>query len=804
MAKTHAARGLPQIIAAAVEGHAPDAAAAFELEHAQPAQLLEASEQLTLAGHGRIVTYSRKVFIPLTQLCRDVCHYCTFAKAPRALSAPYMSLEEVLAVARAGAAAGCKEALFTLGDKPELRYSAARTALASMGFASTLAYLEHAAAEVYRQTGLLPHLNPGLMDTQELARLRRVSVSMGIMLESASERLTARGGPHFGSPDKAPAARLATLSAAGAAAIPFTTGLLIGIGETRRERIEALLALRELHRSHGHLQEIIIQNFRAKPGTRMAQAPEPPLAEHLWTVAVTRLLFGAHMSVQAPPNLQPAALDALVRAGVNDWGGVSPVTPDHVNPEAPWPHLVALAQQTAASGRTLIERLAIAPAFARDPDTWVDAGLRSAVRHRVDALGRARTDGWFAGAGTPVPPAAAATFKPKRSGRGAVSAHLKATLRAARRGADLSGGEIAGLFAVHGAELAAVLSAADALRREHCGDEVSYVVNRNINYTNICLYHCGFCAFSKGRSAQSLRGPAYTLDLAEIAQRTREAWAAGATEVCLQGGIHPSFTGQTYLDIVAAVKAAAPDIHVHAFSPLEISHGAQTLGLPVQRFLGELRAAGLSTLPGTAAEILDDEVRAIICPDKLNSAEWLGVMRAAHAVGLRSTATIMFGHVDHPVHWARHLLAVRALQKETGGFTEFVPLSFVHMEAPLWRKGLARSGPTLRESLLMHAVARLVLHPHITNIQTSWVKMGAEGAALALGSGANDLGGTLMNESITRAAGGVNGQEFDAQRIEALAREIGRPAYQRTTLYRRVGAAGAPRRPVFALNAAKL
>ncbi len=804
MAKTHAAPGLADIIDAAAAGHAPGEAAALLLEQAPAEQLLATSEALTVAGHGRVVTYSRKVFIPLTQLCRDVCHYCTFAKAPRSLKSPYMSLEEVLAVARAGAAAGCKEALFTLGDKPELRYSAARKALSGLGFASTLDYLEHAAGEVFKHTGLLPHLNPGLMDAQELARLRKVSVSMGIMLESASARLAERGGPHFGSPDKLPAARLATLAAAGEAAVPFTTGLLIGIGETRRERIEALLALRALHATHGHLQEIIIQNFRAKPGTRMAAAPEPTLEEHLWTVAATRLIFGAHMSIQAPPNLQPAALAALMRAGVNDWGGVSPVTPDHVNPEAPWPHLASLAAETAAAGRTLIERLAIAPAFARHPDRWLDAGLRATVRHRVDALGRARSDDWYAGAGTPVPAAAAGMLKPDRGRPAAVSAHLKATLAAARRGDDLRESDVAALFAVHGAELQAVLGAADALRREHCGDEVSYVVNRNINYTNICLYHCGFCAFSKGRSAQSLRGPAYTLDLAEIAQRVREAWAAGATEVCLQGGIHPSFTGQTYLDIVAAVKAAAPDMHVHAFSPLEITHGAHTLGLSLQRFLGELRAAGLSTLPGTAAEILDDEVRAIICPDKLNTAEWLGVMRAAHAVGLRTTATIMFGHVDEPKHWARHLLAVRDLQKQTGGFTEFVPLPFVHMEAPLWRKGLARSGPTLRESLLMHAVARLVLNPHITNIQTSWVKMGAEGAALALRAGANDLGGTLMNESITRAAGGVNGQEFDAARIEALAQGIARPAYQRTTLYKRAGAAGVPRRPVFALNAAKL
>ncbi|MBS0578080.1 MAG: 5-amino-6-(D-ribitylamino)uracil--L-tyrosine 4-hydroxyphenyl transferase CofH [Proteobacteria bacterium] len=803
MAKTHTAPGLSAIIEAAAHGMAPHAADALLLEQAAPAQLLPASEALTLRGHGRVVTYSRKVFIPLTQLCRDVCHYCTFAKAPRSLRAPYMSLEEVLAVARAGAAAGCKEALFTLGDKPELRYAAARRALEAMGFASTLAYLEHVAAAVYRETGLLPHLNPGLLGPEDLARLRKVSVSMGIMLESASERLAERGGPHFGSPDKQPAARLATLEAAGRAAVPFTTGLLIGIGETRRERIEALLALRALHERHGHLQEVIIQNFRAKPGTRMAAAPEPSLDEHLWSVAVTRLIFGARMSIQAPPNLQPQDLDALVRAGVNDWGGVSPVTPDHVNPEAPWPHLAKLAEDTAAAGRTLIERLAITPAYAQDPERWLDPGMRTAVRHRTDALGRARSDEWFAGAGAPVPAAAAAMLGPRRAARGAVSPHLEATLHAARAGDDIPEGDVAALFAVHGAELAAVLGAADALRAATCGDEVSYVVNRNINYTNICLYHCGFCAFSKGRSARSLRGPAYDLDLSEIARRTREAWAAGATEVCLQGGIHPHYTGQTYLDIVGAVKEAAPDIHVHAFSPLEVTHGARTLGLSLEAFLSQLRDAGLSTLPGTAAEILDDEVRAIICPDKLNTREWLDVMRAAHAVGLKSTATIMFGHVDSPTHWARHLLAVRALQKESGGFTEFVPLSFVHMEAPLWRKGLARSGPTLRESLLMHAVARLALHPYITNIQASWVKMGADGVALALRSGANDLGGTLMNESITRAAGGVNGQEFDARRLEALAASIGRPAYQRSTLYRRIATDAPLHRHAVPLAAAK-
>ena len=772
------------IIAAARSGTPPAAHAALALEHAPLAALLPAAEALTLEGHGRVVTYSRKVFIPLTQLCRDVCHYCTFARAPRTLPQPYLSLEQVLEIARAGARAGCKEALFTLGDQPEQRYRAARAALEQLGFATTLEYLAHCAHAVHRETGLLPHLNPGLMSAADLERLRPVSVSMGLMLESASERLSARGGAHFGSPDKHPARRLATLEDAGRLRVPMTTGLLIGIGETRRERLESLLALRDLQQRFGHLQEIIIQNFRAKPGTRMAHAPEPALEEQLWTLAAARLLFGPAMSLQAPPNLRPGELAPLLGAGANDWGGVSPVTPDHVNPEAPWPHLESLARATRAAGRTLCERLALTPAYARAPARWVDPALVPAVLRAIDGSGRARTDGWFAGAGSVIPAEVRTLMGRTRRRSSRPDAGLAALLERAAAGAPLAAGEIARLFTLEGHEFAAVLHAADRLRRRVVGDGVSYVINRNINYTNICLYHCGFCAFSKGRGARDLRGPAYRLDLAEIARRTIEAAAAGATEVCLQGGIHPDYDGRTYLGIVAAVKAAVPDMHVHAFSPLEVSHGARTLGLSLREYLGELRAAGLATLPGTAAEILDDEVRRVICPDKLTSSEWLTVMREAHAVGLKSTATIMFGHVESVEHWARHLLAVRTLQEETGGFTEFVPLPFVHMEAPLWRRGVTRCGPSLREALLMHAVARLVLHPHIRNIQASWVKMGPEGAALCLRAGANDLGGTLMNESITRAAGGVNGQQLDAVRLGALAAGLGRSAWQRSTLYR--------------------
>jgi FO synthase len=710
------------------------------------------------------------------------------------LAGAYLSLEQVLGIARAGAAAGCKEALFTLGDRPELRYAAARQALAQAGAASTLEYLGRAAQAVLAETGLLPHLNPGVMSREELVRLRPLAASMGLMLESASTRLCERGGAHFGSPDKWPQRRLQTLRHAGELGIAMTTGLLVGIGETRLERVEALLALRALHEQFGHLQELIIQNFKPKPGTKMAGASPAPLHEQLWTIAVARLLFGPTMSIQAPPNLQPDALASLISAGVNDWGGVSPVTPDHVNPEAPWPHLDELAECTARAGRHLLERLALVPSYARDPARWTDPALTPRVRKLSDSRGYARPDDWYAGSGASLPAAAArwGVGRHGRSGAGSSRNPVADILAAAEQGEELSEQAIVQLFDAEAADFEAVVQAADALRAHTSGDVVTYVVNRNINYTNICLYHCGFCAFSKGRSADSLRGPGYNLNLDEIARRTLEAADAGATEVCLQGGIHPSFTGDTYLGIVAAVKAAVPDMHVHAFSPLEISHGAATLGLTLPDYLARLAAAGLSTLPGTAAEILDDEIRAVICPDKLSTDEWLNVIGSAHRVGLRTTATIMFGHVEQAHHWARHLLRIRRQQAQTGGITEFVPLPYVHMEAPLWRRGRTRSGPTLREAVLMHAVSRLALHPLITNIQASWVKMGPEGVALCLQAGANDMGGTLMNESITRAAGGVNGQQLDAAQLRSLAHSIGRPARQRTTLYGISGPSAVP------------
>ena len=738
--------------------------------------LAEQAAELRDLGWGRRITYSRKVFVPLTQLCRDVCHYCTFAKTPGRLAQAFLSADEALEIVSRGAAAGCKEVLFTLGDKPELRFKRAREALHEMGYATTLAYLEYVAGRVLKETGLLPHLNPGLLEREDFARLRTVAPSMGLMLESASPRLGQRGGPHFGSPDKVPARRLATLRTAGSMQVPMTSGILIGIGETRSERIEALLALRAIDREFGHLQEIIVQNFRAKPGTKMHAAPEPAMDELCWTIAVARLIFGPAMSIQAPPNLYTGDLTELVRAGINDWGGVSPVTPDHVNPEAPWPATAELARKSADAGRLLVNRLPVYPAYVRAADTWLAPDIATRARRMSDAEGFARDDDWAPG-NTRPPPA------PLVLARG-VDGGITGIVERATSGERLAPNDIVRLFTARDADYRYVTQAADALRRAVSGDVVRYIVNRNINYTNICYFRCKFCAFSKGRTHEDLRGSPYDLTVEEITRRSIEAWDRGATEVCLQGGIHPDYTGATYEAICQAIKAVVPEMHIHAFSALEVTQGAASLGLPIHEFLAKLKAAGLSTLPGTAAEILDDEVRAIICPDKINTGQWLDVQRAAHQAGLRTTSTIMYGHVETSNSWAKHLLALRDLQAETGGFTEFVPLPFVHMEAPMYRLGMARPGPTFREAVIMHSVGRLALHPLITNIQTSWVKMGPAGAAICLKSGANDLGGTLMNESISRAAGTQHGQEFPPQEMEALIRSIGREPMQRDTLYR--------------------
>jgi FO synthase len=784
-------RDLAQLLRDVADGDLPSPDEAIGLLPQAPLEaLLETSEALTLHGFGTAVSYSRKVFVPLTRLCRDVCTYCTFAQTPKQTPSPYLAIDEVLDLARRAERAGCREALFTLGDQPEARYAAARRALQKLGFQRTIDYLKFAAQRVLETTGLLPHLNPGYLSADDFVSLRPVAASMGLMLESTSQRLCERGGPHWGSPDKQPRRRLASIEAAGLASVPFTSGLLIGIGETRQERIESLLALRELHERHGHIQELIIQNFCPKPGTRMAAAPSAPLAEQQWTIASARIIFGPDMSIQAPPNLREDSLDALIRSGVNDWGGVSPVTPDHVNPEAPWPAITHLEGCTAAAGRVLVERLAITPAYARSPERWLAPSLATRVRHLTDATGYAREDSWYAGSGAALPAVAQQWGVSRKKPRG--SPAIATALRDARAHRALDRHSIRRLFDARGSDFLAVLCAADEFRQELVGDAVSYVVNRNINYTNICEYHCGFCAFSKGRSATSRRGPGYLMDLDEIARRAVEAQQCGATEVCLQGGIHPAFDGHTYLNILAAIKAAAPALHIHAFSPLEILHGATTLHLNLETYLQRLKRAGLASLPGTAAEILVDGVRDVLCPDKLRTRQWLQVMDAAHRIGLRSTATIMFGHVDTVDDWAEHLGLLRAQQQQSGGFTEFVPLPFVHNETPLWRKGLARSGPSLREAILMHAVSRLVFGRGIPHIQASWVKMGLPGLQLCLQAGADDMGGTLMNESITRAAGGDHGQSVAASDVIKLATAINRRVWRRTTLYAEVSELDGP------------
>ena len=748
--------------------------------------LSQIASQLRDEGHSNLISYSRKIFIPLTKLCRDFCHYCTFAEAPKKHGRSFMTLGEVMELVKQGEAAGCKEALFTLGDKPELRYRDAREELASLGHKTTLSYLNEIAKSIVSETQLLPHINAGVMTAEDLRKLRKVSVSQGLMLESSSKRLCEKGGPHYGSPDKIPEKRLETIMLAGIEKIPFTSGILIGIGETRLERIEALLALRKLHEQYGHLQEIIIQNFRAKADTKMFNALEPSLEDLIWTIAVARIIFGPKMNLQAPPNLSAGNLEALINAGINDWGGVSPLTPDHVNPEAPWPELQELTKATAESAgrfdvkKLLTERLAIYPDYAVNGEKWLDETIRLQVLRLSDSEGLARINSWSPGMGIILPEITKYRSIITKSG---INKEIEKLLTRSKINPEWSENDIERLLCARGADFEAVCVAADDLRKKVNGDVVTYAINRNINYTNICIFRCGFCAFSKGKMSDNLRGKPYDLNMLEIVRRTKEAWERGATEVCLQGGIHPNYTGQTYLDICKEIKTAVPEMHIHAFSPLEVWQGAKTLRLTVAEFLHRLHDAGLDTLPGTAAEVLDDEIRKIICPDKLNTEQWLSVMRDAHNQGFRTTATLMYGHVERPLHIARHFLKLRALQSQTGGFTEFVPLPYVHMETPIFLKGKARKGPTFREAVLVHAVARLVLHPYFTNIQTSWVKMGPEWVKDCLNAGANDLGGTLMNESITRAAGAVHGQEMPPERMEKTIRNIGRIPRQRTTLY---------------------
>ncbi|MFU8849647.1 bifunctional FO biosynthesis protein CofGH [Micromonospora sp. SL1-18] len=775
------------------------------------------------AGRPGVVTFSKKVFIPLTRLCRDRCHYCTFATVPHRVPAAYLDRDEVLAIAREGAAQGCKEALFTLGDRPEERWPAARRWLDERGYDSTLDYLRACAVAVLEETGLLPHLNPGVLSWSELQRLKPVAPSMGMMLETTATRLWSEsGGPHHGSPDKEPAVRLRVLDDAGRVGVPFTTGILIGIGETLAERADALFAIRRADREYGHLQEVIVQNFRAKPDTAMRGMPDAELHDLAATVAVARVLLGPKARIQAPPNLIEGEYDLLLRAGIDDWGGVSPVTPDHVNPERPWPQLDELARHTARAGFTLRERLTIYPEYVLAGDPWLDPRLLPHVTALADpATGLAVEE---------ARPVGRPWQEPEEvfGGRTDLHATIDTTGRTGDRRGDFDSvygdwAEVAGkltaggvpvgagdlatglrlaaddpaallepghtdaalaLFGADGPALDQLCRIADDVRRDAVGDDVTYVVNRNINFSNVCYVGCRFCAFAQRESDAD----AYRLSVEQVADRAEEAWAAGASEVCLQGGIDPKLPVTGYADLVRAIKARVPGMHVHAFSPMEIVTAAAKAGVPVKEWLLQLREAGLDTIPGTAAEILDDEVRWVLTKGKLPAAAWVEVVTTAHELGIRSSSTMMYGHVDHPGQWLAHFRVLAGVQDRTGGFTEFVALPFVHTNAPIYLAGIARPGPAWRENRAVHAMARLLLHGRIDNIQCSWVKLGDEGTVAMLQSGCNDLGGTLMEETISRMAGSGNGSARTEEQLRAIAAAAGRPARKRTTAYGHLGA----------------
>ena len=780
-------------------------------------RLLAVAARLRDLGHGDVVTYSPKVFVPLTMLCRDHCHYCTFAKPPAKLEAPFLTPDEVVAIARAGAAAGCKEALFTLGDRPEDRYEAARAWLDARGYDSTLGYLRAVAIRVIEETGLLPHLNPGVMSYEEIARLKHVSASMGIMLETSSVRLSSKGGPHFGSPDKVPAVRLRTIEDAGRLGVPFTTGILVGIGETDRERAEALFDIKDVHRRYRHVQEVIVQNFRAKPGTAMQASPEPADEEFLAAVATARVVLGPRMHVQAPPNLSdPAQRLRLLDAGIDDWGGVSPITPDHVNPEKPWPSIAALSETTAARGKTLRERLTVYPEFASKPDPFLSGKMRAPVEALLGDDGRAverrrpapiswqdpdvrwkartialnyakpadaglRQDAESVYGEMDLPAVTSAWARSKIA-PDRLDADIRSALRKAASHRPISDDEALALFRADGDALDALCAVADGLRCEAVGDDVTYVINRNINFTNVCYVGCRFCAFAQ----REVDEESYTLTLAEVADRAEQAWGKGATEVCMQGGIHPDLPGSFYFDVVDAVKRRTPEMHVHAFSPMEILNGATKLGMSFEEFLAEAKAHGLGTIPGTAAEILDDDVRWVLTKGKLPADTWEQIIRTAHGLGIRSSSTIMFGHVDAPPHWVAHIRRLGRIQADTGGFTEFVPLPFVHQNSPIYLSGKARAGATFEENLRMHAVARILLDGVIENIQVSWVKLGVDACTTILQSGANDFGGTLMEETISRMAGAEWGIELTPEQFDEAITAIGRTPAVRTTTYERV------------------
>ena len=755
-----------------------------EIENLPVNALFELADGIRKENYRNIITYSPKVFIPLTKLCQDRCGYCTFAEPPARLEAPYMEEEEILSVAKAGKAAGCHEALFTLGERPELRYPYAKEWLSSRGYSSTVEYLVAMSKLVLEETGLLPHANAGALHHDEMLALRDVSASQGMMLESIEPDLAC----HRNSPDKTPERRIATLNSAGELEIPFTTGILVGMGESKHSRVESLFAIAQIHEKYGHIQEVIIQNFLPKSGTAMHKHPPCPEDDFLETIALARIILPKEIHIQAPPNLSDD-FKKLLTVGIDDWGGVSPVTKDYVNPERPWPELEKLKQITESEGFELAPRLTIYPEFASNLKKWVSPQVAFPVMELSDSSGYASSDplapnqefeelseeNWFSGSPGNLPDLLTSNGKSS----GAINEAVEGI-----KSGEEANAEILELFlSARGSEVSAVADLADFLRKEAVGDQVTWVANRNINYTNVCTFKCRFCGFSKGPLSLNLRGAPYLLEIEEIASRVAEAARAGATEVCLQGGIHPDFDGNYYIEVAKAVRDAVPGIHIHGFTALEVLEGARRLDEPLESYLRRLMDAGLASLPGTAAEILDDEIRKDLCPDKINTEEWLEVHRTAHKIGLRSNVTMMFGSIEHPRHWVKHLLLCRDLQKETGGFTEFVGLPFVHMASPIYLQQKSRRGPTFRETLLLHAVARIAYNKLIPNIQASWVKIGFDGVRQLLQAGVNDLGGTLIDENISRAAGAQHGQMVKKSDFEDLVAPLGRTLVQRNTLY---------------------
>lgn len=812
------ARGtsIDDLLARVRAGHRPDVDETDALLRAPLDSLLPVAaalrdEGLVDAGRPGVVTYSRKVFVPLTTLCRDRCHYCVFVDTPGQLNLlrkpAYMSPEQVLTVVRQGQALGCKEALLTLGDRPEERWPEARAWLDAHGFASTIDYVAHIARLITAETGMLVHANPGVMHPDELAALRPVSPSMGMMLETTSRRLFEEPGQvHFGSPDKDPDLRLSVIDDAGAAGIPFTTGILVGIGETVRDRAESLVAMRDRHDRHGHVQEIIVQNFRAKPRTAMQGAPDADLAEYVAAVATARLVFGPRMRIQVPPNLSdPGELGLLIAAGIDDWGGVSPLTADHVNPERPWPQIDDLAAQTAAHGYTLRERLTAHPEFVRDAARWIDPALHAPLRALADAEGlaadvtphaslpgsaHAETSG---GRGTEggLPLDVASSARPSSSAHpgstpsahpgshagvpGGVPGSDLGVRRLAERAASdplsLDDADWVRLLRTTGAELDDLTAAADDARRYTVGEPITLVQNRNLTSTGLRR---------TGRTAPG------EFDLDDATAIAADAAALGATEICIQGALRGDEDPAGYLDLVRAVKRGAPGIHVHAYRPLDVRDLADRGGLGLAGALAALREAGVDTVPGTGVKVLSERVRALVAPGDLEIDHWVEGITAAHHAGFRSTSVLFYGHVETAEERIAHLRRLREIQTETRGFAEFVPIPLPGGDVPL----VADRAP-IDEHRAMVAVSRLMLSGSIPHVQIPWTRVGRDTAAVLLRSGGDDLGGTLYDGRVRPDTGIEQGIELPVAAAERIARSLMRPFRLRTTDYRVAAEGGA-------------